>query len=151
MNTKNNLRRFFEILPGALSWSILIVLVALAFVKPVACAVVIIAFDFYWIIRAAYLTTLLVIAHRQLTGQRSRDWLAACASIEYKDWQDIRQLVIFPAYKEGLDILRPSLQALKDSRFPKKQIASALIAATCHHCVSEALLVSKQAFVTRFT
>lgn len=118
----NRLRRFFEIMPGALSWSILIGLVALAFWQPVACAVAIIAFDFYWIIRAAYLTTLLVIAHRQLTAQRNKDWLAACAAVEYKDWQDIRQLVIFPVYKEGLDILRPSLRALKDSRFPKKQI-----------------------------
>jgi len=51
MNRKFILKRFLEIIPGGISWGLIITLVFLAIFKPVACAVFIIIFDFYWIIR----------------------------------------------------------------------------------------------------
>jgi hypothetical protein len=121
MRKTKGIRRFFEILPGATSWSILAMLVVLAIFKPVACAVVIIVFDFYWIIRTCYLTTLLIMSHRKLFKQKDRDWLSECA-VSRVNCQELYQLVIFPAYKEGTDILRPSLLALENAHYPKDRM-----------------------------
>ncbi|MFH0762914.1 MAG: glycosyltransferase family 2 protein [Candidatus Omnitrophota bacterium] len=123
MDRDKKLKRILEVIPGALSWGIILFLIALAVLKPVACAVIIIIFDFYWIIRTAYLTTLLVMAYHKLFGQRDRDWLLECRALPAeKNWEGLYQLVIFPAYQEKPETLRPSLQALKDSSYPKEKM-----------------------------
>lgn len=117
------LRRILEITPGAISWGILCFLVTLAFLNPVLCAVIIIAFDFFWIIRTLYLTTLLLIAHRKLRKEESRNWLIACNNVKSGlNWQDLYHLIIFPIYKEGMEIIKPSLEALKNANYPKEKI-----------------------------
>ncbi|MDD5669460.1 MAG: hypothetical protein PHE58_05465, partial [Candidatus Omnitrophica bacterium] len=123
MRASRRIKRYFEIIPGVVTWSILVFLVFLAVVKPVTCALIVIVFDFYWIIRSAYLTTLLIMAHHKLRGQKNIDWEAACRELgQDKNWREIYQLVLFPVYKEGIDILRPSLESLKYSRYPKDRL-----------------------------
>jgi len=117
------LKRTLEIIPGALSWGIILALVILAALRPVLCAALVITFDFYWIIRTLYLTTLLLLAYQKLYRQKNRNWLADCKALaKDKNWQDLYQLVIFPVYKEGLDILRPSLEAIRQANYPKDKI-----------------------------
>lgn len=123
MNKRTFLKRILEIIPGALSWSIIILLVFLSIKHPVASAIVIITFDFYWIIRTVYLTTLLVMAHNRLFRLRREDWLKRCLALpEDKGFSKLYQLVIFPIYNEGLEVLRPSLSALSASHYPKDKI-----------------------------
>ncbi|MFA5350879.1 MAG: glycosyltransferase family 2 protein [Candidatus Omnitrophota bacterium] len=122
MNKARILKRVFEIIPGSLSWGIIILLIILSVKYPIASAVVIITFDFYWIIRTIYLTTLLIMAHRQISCQKGEDWLGRCLSLgQQKNWLDLYQLVIFPIYNEGLEVLRPSLTALSMSHYPKEK------------------------------
>ena len=112
-----------EIIPGAISWGIIIVLISLSIFNPVACAISIIVFDFYWIIRTVYLSTLLVLAHRKLFQEKGKDWLSECQRLDVKkDWSKLYHLIIFPVYKEGLGVLRPSLEALRNSRYPKEKM-----------------------------
>lgn len=115
------LKRCLEIVPGIISWGIIILFIALAVFKPVACAIMIIIFDFYWIIRTIYLTTLLFLAHRQLAKQKNKDWFGDCLKLG-KEWQELHHLIIFPVYKEGPDILRPSLGALRQCHYPKDKM-----------------------------
>lgn len=123
MNKRNKFARFLEIIPGALSWGIIIFLILLAALKPVACAVTIIIFDFYWIIRTIYLTTLLVMAYHKLSRQKNKNWLESCQKLgPAKNWRGLYHLIIFPVYKEGLEIIRPSLQALQDCNYPKERM-----------------------------
>jgi hypothetical protein len=123
MNKTAPLKRVLEIIPGALSWSIIIALVLLSFFRPVASAIVIITFDFYWIIRTVYLTTLLILANHRLSSQRNEDWLGRCLGLpQDKGFRELYQLVIFPVYNEGLEVLRPSLAALSASNYPKDKI-----------------------------
>ena len=124
-------RRTLEIVPGLISWSIILTLVLLAFINPVACAIIIIIFDFYWIIRTFYLTTLLVMAHHRLYRERSRDWFSLCPS------NNLYHLVIFPAYKEGPEILRPSLEALKNCNYPKEKLIVILAFEERNPCARE--------------
>jgi hypothetical protein len=123
MNESKKIKRFLEIVPGATSWLIILSLVCLSIFRPVVCAVVIIVFDFYWIIRTVYLTTLLLMAHRKLLRDKNKNWLKACQGLSPKhDWQSLHHLIIFPVYKEGIDILRFSLKALLASQYPKDRM-----------------------------
>jgi len=117
------LKRTLEIIPGGLSWGIIIGLIFLSFLHPVASAVIIISFDFYWIVRTVYLTTLLVMAHQRLFRQKGKDWLGLCRELpSERGFARLYQVVLFPVYNEGLEVLRPSLEALSASHYPKERI-----------------------------
>jgi len=123
MNNSGILKRVFEIIPGSISWGVIISLVLLSVKYPVASAIVIISFDFYWIIRTVYLTTLLIMAHHRISCQKGEDWLSRCLSLDReKGWENLFQLIIFPVYNEGLEVLRPSLAALSASHYPKEKM-----------------------------
>jgi len=123
MNNPRKLKRFLEIIPGAISWGIIVFLVFLAVLKPVTCAILIIIFDFYWIIRTGYLTTLLIMGHRQLFRQKDQDWVSECRNAGFKnDWRNLYHLIIFPVYKESPEILGPSLEALRECHYPKDRM-----------------------------
>jgi len=121
MNSGLNIRRSLEVIPGIISWGIIILLVILSILHPVFCAIIIIVFDFYWIIRSTYLTTLLVMAYQKLHRQKDKDWLKECQEVT-PGWQELYHLIIFPVYKEDLQILRPSLEALKVCHYPKDRM-----------------------------
>ena len=75
--SRNDLKRVFEIIPGLLTWTTIIGLFVLAFIKPLWVAIFVITFDLYWVIRISYLTSLLVFAYRILEREKKMDWLAA--------------------------------------------------------------------------
>lgn len=123
MNKTRGFKRCLEIIPGFISWGVIIFMVVLSVWQPVLCATLIIIFDFYWIIRTAYLTTLLIMAHRKLFYQKDRDWLADCQGLSLqKDWQRLYHLIIFPVYKEGPEILLSSLEAIRQCHYPKEKM-----------------------------
>ncbi len=115
-------RRTFEIIPAFISWSILLVFLLFVFLRPMIYAVLIIAFDVFWVTRGLYLTSLLVIAHRRLNKEKKKNWLAIAKSLHATRWQGIYQAVIFPVYKEGLEVLIPSLEALENTNYPKDKM-----------------------------
>ena len=79
------LERFFEILPGATSWTILLGMTALAFWRPVVAAILIIAFDLYWLLRLFYMTLFLLLSSLRLTIERKTDWMARVRCLESRD------------------------------------------------------------------
>ncbi len=118
-------RRLFEIIPGLLTWSTLITLFILAFVKPIWVAIFVITFDVYWVIRVSYLTMLLVFAYGRLEKEKKIDWLKDCeslGSIDGFEYGDIYHVILFPVYKEGLEILAPSISALENANYPKEKM-----------------------------
>lgn len=76
------LERFFEILPGLASWTILIGMSILSFWDPIFAAVLIIAFDFYWLLRLFYMTFFLVLAYLRLSLERETDWMSRVHGID---------------------------------------------------------------------
>ena len=118
-------KRIFEIIPGFLTWATLIGLFVLAFVKPIWVAVFVITFDLYWVIRTLYLTTLLLFAYRMLKIERRYDWIKRCKALAASGgltYGDIYHAVIFPSYKEGPEILAPSIAALERADYPKDRM-----------------------------
>lgn len=125
MTKTERYKRLFEIIPGFLTWATLISLFVLAFIKPVCVAVFVIVFDLYWVIRISYLTLLLLFAYRRLAKEKNIDWLKRCEALGETNglsFNEIYQAVLFPAYKEGSEILTPSIQSLEHANYPKDRM-----------------------------
>lgn len=116
-------QRLWQIIPGLLSWSTLIILTVLAFTLPFWVAIFIIVYDIYIFIRALYMTVHLVYAYRRLKTMLKIDWLARCQKAQgHLPWHSVHHLVIFPTYNESLQVLRTSLAALTKVNFPKENL-----------------------------
>ena len=76
------LERFLEILPGLTSWSVLIGLMTLILIQPVLAALIIMVFDFYWLLRLFYLTLFLTVAYLRLSLEEETDWLGRIRQID---------------------------------------------------------------------
>ncbi len=95
--TKNNLQggeklleRFFEILPGLTSWSIILGMILLSFYKITVAATIIIAFYLFWILRLIYMTIFLVLSYFRLRMEQKTDWMERIKIIDrMRDNSDI--------------------------------------------------------------
>ena len=68
-------QRFFEMVPGLCSWTILLGLIALSVSKPLMAALFIIAFDFFWFLRLIYMTIFLVLSYFRLSIEDNVEWM----------------------------------------------------------------------------
>lgn len=133
------LYRFFEILPGALSFLTLGGLLIMSYLQPVWVAFFIIAFDVYWLLLVIYLALYLVAAYRKLKKNAAVDWRERCERLDRADfsdptiavdclarqgksWQDLRQLIILPNYNESVEIIASALESLLQDGFPPAQM-----------------------------
>ncbi|MDD5655541.1 MAG: glycosyltransferase family 2 protein, partial [Candidatus Omnitrophica bacterium] len=117
------MKRLLEIIPGFLSWSILIALIALFIFKPVAAIVIIILFLVYWVFRLLYMSILLVMAHHRMMSKKNFNWLALCQTVKSDlNFDNILHVVLYTAYKEPPQVLRESLQSLVEIDYPKDKV-----------------------------
>ena len=112
-----------EIFPGLLSWTTLIILTLLAWLKPVWVAYFIIAFDVYWLLLVIYLGINLFAAYVGMKKNLRVSWRQACVALppakaNNLSWQEIIHLIIFPTYNESLEVIRPSFEALVQNGYP---------------------------------
>ncbi len=128
---KDRLRyRFFEILPGFLTWLTLILIVVLSFTVPVFVAVFIILFDTYWLIKTIYLSLHVRSAFGKMRENMKVDWLERLSKLPttryplqtVKSWQDIYHLVVLPMYKEGIEVVSASVEGLLRSAYPRTKM-----------------------------
>ncbi len=121
------LYRFFEMVPGLLSWATLAFVVIVSFVAPVFAAVFIILFDIYWLIKTIYLSMLTRSTFFQMRRNLKINWperletVAEHPKLPGVKWQDLHHLVILPAYKEPYQIVRDSLMAISNARYPNEK------------------------------
>lgn len=74
--------RFFGILPGLLSWTILVSMVVLSFMNPVWAAVCIVAINMFWLFRMLYMTIFLLSAYMVLAVEKETDWVERAHLLE---------------------------------------------------------------------
>ena len=118
--------RLLEILPGALVWLTLLGMVFSSIFFPRGAAYFIIVFSAFWIFRAFHFSVHLVSAYLKMKKNLKTGWIEKLDKLKEKkpakDWEDIYHLVIFPTYKESLEVIRDSFRALINSRYPKEKI-----------------------------
>lgn len=107
--------RFFEILPGLLTWSTFLLAIMASFFAPTAAVVFIIIFDLYWMLRVLYFIIHLVAGYRTYAATVAVDWYSKLK--ELPNWERLHHLVLLPTYKEDLVIIREALRALAESEY----------------------------------
>lgn len=113
------LYRFFELVPGLLSWATLIGIVLMSWLIPVWAAVFIIVFDLYWLVKTVFLSLHLRVNHRRLLLHMRTDW---AEKLQNREWGHLWQLIILPFYKEDEVVVRETLLALRNARWPKERM-----------------------------
>lgn len=116
----NRSQRFLEILPGFVSWSLILFPVWGSFLLPVVTAYYIIAFDVYWFYRSVSTAILSLMSHYRIRAAESYDWMADVQG--HPDWKRVCHVIIIPTYKEPLHTLERTLAGLSNQTLPKKQI-----------------------------
>ncbi len=126
------LQRIFEMVPGIISWSVLLGMIILTAVNPVSAAIITIAFMLYWFLRLIYSTIFLVISFSKLNKEKKVDWLlrlkqlalgkSLTPDIRSGDVENLYHLIILPVAKEPFEVIAPSIKALSEQTFPTKKI-----------------------------
>ncbi len=124
------LYRALEVLPAFLSFSTLFLLFFLSFKIPFWVAVFVILFDLIWLLRVIYRCFLLMSGYKRMERNIKIDWIKKLKKIplphpllpEVKSWKDIYHLIIFPSYKEPVEILKESFKALLKTDYPKEKM-----------------------------
>lgn len=115
--------RFLEILPGFLAWLTIISVIFFSWARPIWVAFFIIAFDIYWLFKVVFLSFHLRSSFSRMRKNLKINWLEKLNQDEKtKDWQSIYHLVILPMYKESETVVGSTLEAIKNSNYPKDKL-----------------------------
>jgi hypothetical protein len=117
---KKGSMRFFEILPGLVSWNLILFPYWGIFVIPEAVAYFILLFNVYWFYQAFGIAVTATISHLRIQASQAYDWLSDVKN--FPDWQKVKHVIIVPTVKEPLHILDRTLTSLKNQTFPTSQL-----------------------------
>jgi len=117
---EKGLLRLLEILPGFVSWNLILFPYWGIFVIPNIVAYFILAFNIYWFYQSSTIAVTATISHLKIQAAMSYDWVSDLKS--FPDWKKVHHLVIIPTFKEPLHILKRTIGALATQTLPKKQI-----------------------------
>jgi len=124
--------RLLEILPGALSWGILILVVFLSWKKPLWVSIFIICFVIFWFFRTIYFSFHLWISYKKMRRNEKTDWLKKIGNIS--GWRNIYHLIVVPTYEESLEIIRDNFKSLEKNDYPKDKM---IVVLACEEKVRE--------------
>lgn len=113
-------RRLLEILPGFISWNLILFLVWGGYFFPVFTAYFILAFDVFWVWKGFSLTLAAIISHLRIKASERLDWMKEVRG--FGDWQKVRHIVLIMVANEPIETYKKTLVALSKQTFPLKQI-----------------------------
>jgi len=139
--------RLFEILPGALSWSVLLAPVILSLISPYITVFFIIGYLLLWFAKSIGLDVRAVQGYKMIKEHEKLDWQAMIeelkrGSIETTDrpyWHynnlnrilknpvpikpdDVIHAVIIATYKESREVLEPTIKSILASNYDMKKV-----------------------------
>jgi len=126
------LQRMLEMVPGLISWAIILGPIWLSFSYPWLVAYFVLTFDFYMLCRSLWLGVTVVIGYRRMRRVLATDWKTRLETVEAPGpgapkARDLIQLALIPTYTEPLDKLRHTVQALAEAEWPTDRKICAII------------------------
>ena len=133
-------QRLLEIVPGALTWFVLLVPLVTAFAirlndpsKLWILGAGAVALDLYWLGRTMFTVRCVRRSLATLEATERMDWWAECQALE-RDLppgrprpSEIVHCALVPTYTERYEVLRATVEALVDQRYPDQQCVCAII------------------------
>src|SRR4026209_937722 len=75
------LQRLLEMVPGTVSWAVIIGPIWLSFSYPQLVAYFVLSFDFYWLCRALWFAAAVIVAYRRIRRVQRVDWTDRLAGL----------------------------------------------------------------------
>ncbi|MFY9457930.1 MAG: glycosyltransferase family 2 protein [Candidatus Spechtbacterales bacterium] len=131
------LYRFLEMIPGILIWATFALAIFLSWASPIFVAFFILAFDLHWIFKVAYFSIHTRSAYSRMREHLKRDWLfelkelpprqlIVSGQLSTVSCSDLWHLTVIPMHKEPYDIVRPVIEAIAKSHWPKERMVVVL-------------------------
>jgi len=144
---KNGKYRFFEILPGTLSWTILSLPLVLSFVNVTLAATLMIAYLLLWFVKAVALNVRVIQGYKVLNEHQKLDWQSMIKDLDqtdvehkhFPDWhhlnkkrqvdnpngvysENVVHAVIVATWNEAYEVLKPTMENVTNSLYDKKKM-----------------------------
>ena len=116
--------RLLEILPGFVSWNLILLPYWGVFVFPNFVAYMILFFNIYWFYQSLQIAITATLSHLRIQAAMVYDWMSDVRS--FPDWEKVHHIIVIPTYKEPLHILERTLDSIKAQTFPGSQISVVL-------------------------
>ncbi len=115
-------KRFFEILPGFVSWSLILFPIWGSFVVPMFVAYYVIIFAVYWLYRSMVMSVMSIMAHFKIKAVSNFDWISNLDENFPEQWKKVHHITVIPTYKEPLYILQRTLNALNQQSIDNQNL-----------------------------
>ncbi len=112
--------RALEIVPGFVSWNLILFPYWGIFVVPETVAYFILFFNIYWFYQSFQIAITATISHIRIQASKAYDWLADIKG--FPDGNKVRHIIIIPTYKEPLYILERTIASLANQDLPGSQL-----------------------------
>jgi len=113
-------QRFFETLPGFLTWATLLGMIVFSFIFPIWVAIFIIVYDIYWLHRTIYIATYSIMAYRKMKRWDKVNWLYRLKNINKIEKLEEKT-------KEDLEKFKKDIKLVSLKRKQKKEIQRAIV------------------------
>jgi hypothetical protein len=124
-------RRLLEILPGTITWTLILgpMGASLFFAQQVAVGIVLL--DAYWLLRSFVVVINIVRTYLRLRVTRRTDWWQRCLDLSATrppiDPREVYHLTLIPTYTESYVVLEATVQAIVDANYPAERKIVAIV------------------------
>jgi hypothetical protein len=115
------MKRFLEIIPGFISWNIILFLFWGGYFFPDITASFILLFYVFWVYKSISLLIATLVSHFRIQAAIGLDWMKEVGG--FGDWKKVRHIVIVLVANEPLEVYQRTIESLTHQTFPLKQIA----------------------------
>ncbi|OGM29310.1 hypothetical protein A2801_02190 [Candidatus Woesebacteria bacterium RIFCSPHIGHO2_01_FULL_41_10] len=116
--------RILEILPGFVSWNLILFPYWGIFVIPEVVAYFILLFNIYWFYQSLQIAISATLSHFRIQASMTYDWMTDIKG--FPDWEKLHHVIIIPTYKEPLHTLERTIGSIAVQNFPTRQITVVL-------------------------
>lgn len=114
-------KRLLEIMPGFVSWNLILFLFWGGYFLPELTAYFILLFDVFWVYKGFSLLIAAIISYYQIRAAEHLDWMKEVE--DFGDWRQVRHVIMIMVANESVETFSKTLEALSQQTFPLKQIA----------------------------
>ena len=113
------LYRFLEMIPGLMAWGTILAIIFLSIFAPPVAAILIIAFDVYWVLKTAHLSYHLRYNWKRIKHNMKVDWALMLSNLKY---EHVYHMIVLPYYDDSEQVLNNTVEKLFESNYDLKKL-----------------------------
>lgn len=117
-------KRALEIGVGAITWGVITAPIWASFWLPRLMAYFVLLMTVYWVYKSASASFFLILGYRRMKTHRKINWLKKAQ--RFKNFEKVHHIIIIPNYKETLEKLTPTFEAIVSQTLSSRKITAVL-------------------------